>query len=67
MGLSEVLRFGEDYNRGEVGFPGGTVVKNLLPSADVDLIPRSGRSLVEGNGNSLQYSFLGNPMDRGSW
>jgi len=26
-----------------------------------------GRSPVEGNGNPLQYSCLGNPMDRGAW
>ena len=26
-----------------------------------------GRSLGEGNGSSLQYSCLGNPMDRGAW
>ena len=31
------------------------------------LIPRSGRSPGEGNGNPLQYSSLGNPMDRGAW
>ena len=54
-----------------MGFPGGSVVKN--PSAnegdtgDVGLIPGSGRSLGEGNGNPLQYSCLGNPMDRGAW
>ena len=30
-------------------------------------IPGSGRSLGEGNGNALQYSCLGNPMDRGAW
>ena len=30
-------------------------------------IPESGRSPGEGNGNSLQYSCLGNPMDRGAW
>ena len=30
-------------------------------------IPGSGRSLGEGNGNILQYSCLGNPMDRGAW
>ena len=29
--------------------------------------PGSGRSLGEGNGNPLQYSCLGNPMDRGAW
>ena len=31
------------------------------------LIPGSGRSLGEGNGNLLQYSCLGNPMDRRAW
>ena len=31
------------------------------------LIPGSGRSPGEGNGNSLQYSCLGNLMDRGAW
>ena len=30
-------------------------------------IPGSGRSLEGGNGNSLQYSCLKNPMDRGAW
>ena len=33
----------------------------------VGLIPGSGRSLGEGNGNPLQYSCLENPMDRGAW
>ena len=31
------------------------------------MIPRSGRSPGERNGNPLQYSCLGNPMDRGAW
>ena len=31
------------------------------------LIPGSGRSPGEGNGNPLQHSCLGNPMDRGAW
>ena len=30
-------------------------------------IPGSGRFLGKGNGNPLQYSCLGNPMDRGAW
>ena len=34
---------------------------------DLGLIPESGRSPEEGNGNPLQYSFLENPMDRGAW
>ena len=48
------------------GFPGGSVVKNLPDNAGhVGLIPGSGRSPGERNGNLLQYSYLGNPMDRG--
>ena len=31
------------------------------------MIPESGRSLGEGNDNPIQYSYLGNPMDRGAW
>ena len=34
---------------------------------DVGLIPGEGRSPGEGNGNLLQYSCLGNSMDRGAW
>ena len=34
---------------------------------DAGSIPESGRSLGVGNGNPLQYSCLGNPMDRGVW
>jgi len=50
------------------GFPGGSVVKNLPANvADVGLIPGSGRSPGEGNGNPLQYSGLENPMNRGPW
>ena len=50
------------------GFPGGLVVKNLPANAgDTGLIPGSGRSPGEGNGNLLQYSCLGNPMERGAW
>ena len=48
-----------------MGFPGDSVVKNPLAIAgDVDLIPGSGKSPREGNGHPLQYSCLGNPMDR---
>ena len=49
------------------GFPGGSVVKNPPVNAgDVGLIPGSGRSPGEGNGNSLQYFSQGNPIDRGA-
>ena len=34
---------------------------------DAGSIPGSGRSPAEGNGKPLQYSSLGNPMDRGAW
>ena len=44
------------------------VVKILPASAgDADSIPGWGRSPGGGNGNPLQYSCLGNPMDRGAW
>ena len=49
-------------------FLGGSVVKNLPANAeDASSIPGSGRSPGEGNGNPLQYSCLGNPMNRGTW
>ena len=51
-----------------MGFPGGSVVKNLPANAgDPGSMPGLGRSPGEGNGNPLQYSCLGNPMDRGAW
>ena len=47
------------------------MVKNLPVNAgdarDVALIPGSGRSCGGGHGNSLQYSCLENPIDRGVW
>ena len=49
-------------------FPGGTMVKNSPANAgdtrDVGSIPGLERSSGGGNGNPLQYSCLGNPMDR---
>ena len=46
------------------------MVKNLSSDAgdtgDVGLIPGSGKSPGEGNGNPLQHSCLVNPMDRGT-
>ena len=51
-----------------MGFLGGPVVKKLPANAgDVGSIPESGRSPGEENGSPLQYSCLGNPMDRGAW
>ena len=51
-----------------VDFPGGSVIQTLPANAgDAGSIPGSGRSPGGGNGNSLQYAHLGNPMDRGAW
>ena len=51
-----------------LGFRGSSVVKNSPTSAgNSSSIPESGRSPGEGNGNPLQYSHVGNPMDRGAW
>ena len=44
------------------------VVKNPPADAgDSSLLPGSGKSPREGNGNPFQYSCWGNPMDRGAW
>ena len=52
-------------------FQGGPSVKNLPSNArdvrDIGLIPASGRSPGEGQGNPLQYCCLENPMNRGAW
>ena len=53
------------------GFPGGAVVKNPPANAgeakNAVSNPGSGRYPGVGNDNTLQYSCLGNPMDRGAW
>ena len=41
--------------------------ESACKTGDVCSIPGLGRSPEEGNGNPLQYSCLGNPMDRGDW
>ena len=50
-----------------MGFLGGSVVKNLPANTRDHLISGSVRSPGEGSGNPLQYSCLGDPMDRGIW
>ena len=51
-----------------MGFPGGSEVKaSACNAGDLGSIPGSERSPGEGNGNPLQYSGLGNPMDAGVW
>ena len=57
---------GKSNNRHQIGdppgFPGGTSGKEPVGST-----PGLGKSPGEGHGNSLQYSCLENPMDRGAW
>ena len=54
-----------------MGFPGGSVVRNLpakaRDSGDSGSIPGLGKSPGVENGNPLQYSCLENSMDRGAW
>ena len=51
-----------------MNFPGGSEVKvSAWNAGDQGLIPGSGRSPEEGNGNPLQYSCLENPMEEGAW
>ena len=62
--------WGESKNQrlSREGFPGGSEGKASACNAGyLGLIPGLGRSLGEGHGNPLQYSFLENPMDRGAW
>ena len=54
-----------------MGFPSGSMIKNPPANAgearNAGLIPESGRSPGEGNGNPLQYCCLENPVDREAW
>ena len=51
-----------------LGFFGSSNDKESAYNAgDLGLIPGSGRSPLEGNGNPLQYSCLDNPMDSRAW
>ena len=54
-----------------MGFPSGSAGKestwNSGDTGNGGSIPGSGRSPEEGNGNPLQYSCLGDPMDREAW
>ena len=50
------------------GFPAGSAARNLPANAgNKDLIPGSGKSPGEGNGNPFQCSCLENHMARGAW
>ena len=52
------------------GLPGDSVVKNLLPMQEMQVQcpgQEDRRSPGEGNGSTLQYSCVGNLMDRRAW
>ena len=49
-------------------FLGGSDDKaSVYNAGDLGLIPGLGRFSEERNGNPIQYSCLGNPVDRGAW
>ena len=55
-------------NKGIMHSPGGSDGKEAVYNVgDLGSILGPGRSSGEGNGNTLQYSCLENPMDRGAW
>ena len=59
-----------EWVRNMVGFPGGSVVKNLPASAEMQETQVWSLGLedpLEEDGNSVQYSFQGDPMDREAW
>ena len=64
-------RLKTDHMFNTLGFPGGSVVKNSPKSAcqarNVGLIPGWERSPGGGHGNTLLYSGLENPVNRGAW
>ena len=69
--MDEIIRLKEKSEIINEASQVSLVVENTPASAgdirDAGLITGSGRSPGEGNGNPLQYSCLGNPMDRGAW
>ena len=50
-----------------MGFPGGSVVKNLPAMQETWDQSLGWEDPREENDNPLQYSYLRNPMDRGAW
>ena len=67
MFTENIIKF-YDYLMFIRGFPRNSIGKeSACSAADMGSIPKLGRSPGEGKGNSLQYSYLENPMDRGAW
>ena len=55
------------YLRGLPWWLSGKRGDSVVNAGDVGSTPGLGRSPGEGNGNPLQHSCLGNPMDGGAW
>jgi len=68
LGWEEALDKGWATTPVFLGFPGGSISKESTHDVgDLGLIPGLGRSPGGGDDNPLQYSCLGNTMDRGAW
>ena len=68
LGWEDPLEKGQATHSGILGLPCGSAGKeSTCNNGDLGLIPGSGRSPGEGNGNPFQYFCLGNPMDWGAW
>ena len=64
---SQVEREKRGVSRVYLRADGSDGKESACSAGDWDSIPGSGRSPGEGNGNPLQYSYLGKPMDGGAW
>ena len=61
------LSVNENNNSVDMKFNGSDSKDSACNAEDLGSVPGSGRSPGEGNGNPLQDSCLGNPMDRRAW
>ena len=66
--IMEISERSCQVSKESLGFPHSSVTKeSACKAGDLGLMSGMGRSPGEGNGNPLQYSCLGNLMDRGTW
>ena len=66
--INLLILLDKNFPGGPVDFPGGSDGEaSAYNVGDPGSVPGWGRSSGEGNGNTLQYSCLENPMDGGAW
>ena len=65
--LWDIFSYSPHFSKEVASLMVQTVKNQPALAGDMGSIPRSGRSLEKGNGNLLQYSCLGSPLDRGAW